>query len=81
MANRFGWKETNSWGDMENKEEMALKKFSLRNGVIMSPSSHDITNKNINLAKKVFRNILTPVNKLLIVTKPKFELIKHLVMI
>jgi len=74
MANRFGWKE--NWREMENKEEMGKKKFMKRDGMIMSPSSHDITESNVELAIKVFKNILEPGNELLIVSKPKGSLIK-----
>ena len=76
MGSRFGWKTC--WKEMENREEMAKKGFTKRKGVIMSPSSHDITDSNIDLAIKVFRNILEPGNELLIVSKPKKELIKKI---
>ncbi|MHA1353644.1 MAG: hypothetical protein ACTSR1_00530 [Candidatus Heimdallarchaeota archaeon] len=73
MAARFGWKEC--WSEMENKEDMANKGFKKKDGVIMSPSSHDITEINIELAIKVFKHILEPGNELLIVSKPKKEFI------
>ena len=44
----------------------------------MSPSSHDITDSNIDLAIKVFKNILTPGNNLLIVSKPKLDKIQKI---
>ena len=74
MAARFGWKVY--WEKMENKEEMASKGFTKREGVIMSPSSHDITETNVDLAIKVFQHILEVGNNLLIVSKPKESLIK-----
>ncbi|MHA1874962.1 MAG: radical SAM protein [Promethearchaeota archaeon] len=76
MASRFGWKK--DWEKMENKNEMAVKKFAKRKGIIMSPSSHDITYSNVELAIKVFKNILKPGNNLLIVSKPREELIKKI---
>ena len=76
MAKRFGWKL--SWDEMENKEEMAEKGFTKREGVIMSPSSHDITESNVDLAIKVFKHILEAGNDLLIVSKPKESLIKKI---
>jgi len=76
MASRFGWKTC--WEEMENKEYMSTKGFSKRDGVIMSPSSHDITEQNIDLAIDVFKNILLAGNELLIVSKPKESLIKKI---
>jgi len=76
MAKRFGWKL--SWDEMENKEEMAEKGFTKREGVIMSPSSHDITESNVDLAINVFKHILEAGNDLLIVSKPKESLIRKI---
>jgi len=76
MASRFGWKIT--WQDMENKDFMATKGFTKREGVIMSPSSHDITESNVDLAIKVFQHILEVGNDLLIVSKPKESLIRKI---
>jgi len=76
MASRFGWKVV--WQEMENKDEMAFKTFTKREGVIMSPSSHDITESNVELAIKVFTHILEVGNNLLIVSKPKASLIKQI---
>ncbi len=78
MANRFGWKKDADWPNMENKPEFAKKSFRKRQGWIMSPSSHDITQSNKNLALKVFKNILQPGNNLLIVSKPSFRIVQFL---
>jgi len=79
MAYRFGRiKNREEWEYMRNKPEMAKKRFKKVEGWIMSPSSHDITEKNVDLAIDVFRNILIAGNKLLIVTKPRFECIKKI---
>lgn len=77
-GNRFGWKKWDDWQNMENKYEMQDKKFKKVDGWIMSPSSHDITMTNIRLAVEVFRNILEPGNKLIIVTKPDENWIRFL---
>ena len=76
MASRFGGKVC--WEEMENKDYMATKGFSKRDGVIMSPSSHDITESNVDLAILVFQHILEVGNNLLIVSKPKESLIKKI---
>lgn len=76
MASRFGWKE--NWCVMENNQKMMNKKFKKREGTIMTPSSHDITESNIDLAIAVFKNLLKPGNNILIVSKPKQELIEQI---
>lgn len=76
MANRFGWKKWNDWVNMTNRSELAKKKFKKINGVIMSPSSHDITTKNVELAKTVFYHILEAGNEILIVSKPDPDVIR-----
>ncbi|MFX0077475.1 MAG: radical SAM protein [Candidatus Hermodarchaeota archaeon] len=78
IANRFGWKKDEEWTNMTNKPELAYRKFKKRQGWIMSPSSHDITEENIGLALKVFKNILDAKNKLLIVSKPNPDLVRAL---
>ncbi|MHA1416534.1 MAG: hypothetical protein ACTSRR_09785 [Candidatus Heimdallarchaeaceae archaeon] len=79
MAYRFQRiKSRDQWQEMTNIEEMANKKFKKISGWIMSPSSHDITEDNLELAIKVFKNILNAGNKLLIVTKPRFNCIKKI---
>lgn len=78
IGNRFGWKKWDDWKNMVNRNELAKKKYQKIDGVIMSPSSHDITPENINLAKVVFFHILEVGNTLLIVSKPDVQLIKEL---
>jgi len=78
MAHRFGRRSWNDWPNMNNKSEMANRRFQKRDGWIMSPSSHDITWQNVKLAINVFYNILKAHNNLLIVTKPDPLVIKKL---
>lgn len=78
MANRFGWRKWENWSKMTNCAEMEEKRFKKTSGRIMSPSSHDITIHNLDLAKKVFYHILEAHNSLLIVSKPKYEIILEL---
>lgn len=78
IGDRFGWKRSSDWVNMENKPEMKKKTFQRRAGWIMSPSSHDITSRNIDLSLIVFSNILKPGNNLLIVSKPSLAITKRL---
>ena len=75
MANRFGWRKWENWSKMVNRPEMAEKRFKRATGCIMSPSSHDITPHNVDLAIKVFLHILEAGNTLLIVSKPDVQII------
>jgi len=79
MGYRFGWKELGTWDQMINNESMWTKNFRKYNGTIMIPSSHDITETNIDLAIHVIRKLLDVGNKLLIVTKPRPQLIERIV--
>lgn len=78
IGNRFGWKKWNDWKNMINRHEIGKKRFQKANGVIMSPSSHDITLTNVKLAKKVFLHILEAGNELLIVSKPNLKVIAEI---
>jgi len=82
MAHRFGRKSWDDWPNMKRDltkvHELSRKKFRKVSGWIMSPSSHDITEKNLHDALIIFSNIVKSGNKLLIVTKPRFKCIEAL---
>lgn len=78
MAIRFKRKTSDSW----KKEEFVNfkdKSYSKKNGLIMLPSSHDITIGNIELTLQVIEKLVNNGNTLLIVSKPNFECIKKIV--
>jgi len=54
------------------------KKWTKKDGVIMFPTTHDITPTNIEHCVKVLKNMLTPGNKVLIVSKPHLSCIQRL---
>lgn len=78
MLDRNKLKSRDDWINMVIKPVTADRKFRLRSGWIMSPSSHDLFEDNVDLAIAVFKNILEPGNMLLIVTKPRLSVIKKI---
>lgn len=78
MAIRFKRKTSDTWKD-EDPVPMKGRSFRKRDGMIMIPSSHDITPSNIDLALEVMGKLLENGNELLIVTKPHFSCVKRII--
>lgn len=92
MAERYNQiVDRTEWKDMINKDFISItgtnqegKKISskrtdrLYDGLIMTPTSHDIVPMNLHLAKKYYLELLEAGNTLLIVTKPNPKIIKEL---
>ncbi len=78
MAIRFKRKRYDDWCEMEMLD-ISKKAFTKKNGMIMIPSSHDITPENIELTLEVFDKLLNKGTKLLVVTKPNFNCIKKII--
>lgn len=78
MAKRFKRKTSENWKDEILLTEKINKKYNKRDGRIMYPSSHDITEKYLNEHIFVIQNILEKGNDILIVSKPRFECIKKI---
>lgn len=78
MAIRFKRKTTSNWHIEEvvsNPKKIKIKKVD---GMIMFPSSHDITPINLTLSVEFLRNLLDSGNEVLIVTKPHLAVIKEI---
>jgi DNA repair photolyase len=78
MAIRFKRKTTLNWHIEEvvrNPKKIKIKKVD---GMIMFPSSHDITPMNLTLSIEFLRNLLDSGNEVLIVTKPHLAVIKEI---
>jgi len=54
------------------------KRFKKYDGIIMTPTSHDITEDSIDTGIKLYKKLLETGNELLITTKPKSSLIERL---
>lgn len=78
MAIRFKRKTPANWDVEDVDTKQVYKKRKKVDGVIMFPSSHDITPKNLNYSITVLRNLLESGNKVLVVTKPHLDIIKEI---
>ncbi|MGD0582300.1 MAG: radical SAM protein [Bacteroidales bacterium] len=78
MAIRFERKSPNTWKDEELRLNDLTKTISIKNKLVMFPSSHDITPKYLNESISIIKKLLASKNKVLIVTKPHFECIKEI---
>jgi hypothetical protein len=78
MAIRFKRKTPSNWQDEEVDNKQMLKKWKRVDGMIMFPSSHDITPVNLQLSIEFLQNLLKSGNEVLIVTKPHYSAIKEI---
>ena len=79
MAERFNRVNSASeWGIERVDENKVNKSNRLFKGVVMFPSSHEITPNILPAALKTLRNMLQAGNKVLIVSKPHLEVIQAL---
>ena len=74
-ANRFKLRERSGWQVEELTKRAEMRSYPARGGVVMFPSSHDITPYNLEAYIRVARLILAAGNRLLIVSKPRRECI------
>ena len=78
MAIRFKRKTPSNWQDEEVDNKQMSKKWKKVNGMIMFPSSHDITPMNLPLSIEFLQNLLNSGNEVLIVTKAHYSVIKEI---
>lgn len=74
-----GWCRRGDWSNERFNNRANIKSYPIRNGVVMFPSTHDITPFNVDAYVRVATLILEKGNRLLIVSKPRVVCIKHLV--
>ncbi len=77
-VNRFKRCSEQEWCNPVIDVKKVNKNYRKRDGVIMFPSSHDITPNNISICVSVLRKLVRVGNKVLIVTKPHLDCIKFL---
>lgn len=78
-ANRRGTKNREDWANEEFTKRSKITSYTKRDGVIMFPTSHDITPFSIDTYLRIIKLMLEAGNKVLIVSKPKLECIKKLI--
>lgn len=79
MAIRFGRKTEENWKQMILNEAAIQKNYKKRNGTIMFPSSHDITEEILEPCLIVLKKLLRAGNEVLIVSKPALSCILEIV--
>jgi DNA repair photolyase len=78
MAIRFDRKSPGTWKDEELRLNDLTKTISIKNKLVMFPSSHDITPKYLYESISIIKKLIDSRNKVLIVTKPHFECVKKI---
>ena len=73
-ANRFRRRDRAEWAREELTRRANMRSYPAKEGVVMFPSAHDITQFNVEAFIKVAKLILAKGNKLLIVTKPRLDI-------
>jgi DNA repair photolyase len=75
MAIRFDRKSASTWKYEEIRIKDLTKTISIKNKLVMFPSSHDITPKHLDQSITIIEKLLASENKVLIVTKPHLKCI------
>lgn len=78
FAIRFGRSTPDTWATTEFQNDKIEKEYRKRDGKIMFPTSHDITDNNINEYISVLKKLLVSGNDVLIVSKPHLSCIKRI---
>ncbi len=76
-AARFKQRERSEWGREEMTRRAMITSYPARDGVIMFPTSHDITPFNVEQYIWAARLMLEKNNRLLVVSKPRLECIRR----
>lgn len=78
FAVRFGRCRAEHWQYPAIDEARVNKGYGKRKGIIMFPSTHDITPANIEQCLEVLGKLLAAGNRVLIVSKPHFDCIERI---
>ena len=78
MGIRFGRTATGKWKTPRLRRNMVEKGYRKRRGTIMFPTTHDITQANLDACLVVLKKMLAAGNDLLVVSKPHLECVKRL---
>jgi len=77
-ACQFKRKTPDNWCYITTNEKQVTKGYRKRKGTIMFPTSHDITESNVDNCIAVLKKMLKAGNRVLIVSKPSLKVIKRL---
>ena len=76
MAIHYKRSTPQDWKNEKLRPNILQKVFHKRDGRIFFPSSHDITPAHLSKCLTFLKNILSPGNEVLIVTKPHLDCVK-----
>ena len=71
-----GWCKRDEWHNERLTKNANMRSYPATGGVVMFPSTHDITTFNVDAYIRVARVILVKGNQLLVVSKPRLDVIK-----
>lgn len=72
-AYRFKTKARDDWHNEEFTKQAEMRSYPKKSGVVMFPSTHDITPGNLEQCIRVVKLLLAKGNKVLLVSKPRLE--------
>ena len=78
MAIRFNRKTNDNWKEMVPNRKSIDKNYHKRNGRVMFPTSHDITEQSLDNCLVVLEKLFKSGNNVLVTTKPRLECIKKI---
>jgi DNA repair photolyase len=79
-ASRYGgWIRREDWSDERLSKRATIKSYPEKKGVVMFPTTHDITPFNVKEYIRVAKLILDKGNQLLIVSKPRLDCIEPVI--
>lgn len=78
MAIRFKRASAESWCSPRIRTDAVTKRYGKRDGRIMFPTAHDITERNVDDCISVLKRLLVVGNDVLIVSKPRVQVIARL---
>lgn len=78
IAIRFKRKVEDNWNIMELNQKAYMHTYKHRKGIIMFPTSHDITPETLDKNINTIANLIRANNRILIVSKPHFGCIKEI---
>ena len=77
-SNRFNQTTAENWKNETVRPKDLTKRIPLHDGIVMFPSSHDITPEHLSECITMINNILKAGNSILIVSKPNMECISKI---
>ena len=78
MSARYGRVSAKNWSNPGLRHRDVSRRYSMRKGTIMFPTTHDITEANLADCLTVLKKLLGAGNQVLIVSKPHLNCVKKL---